>query len=469
MRKRSKALTTLAAFGLIGGAIAGTAGASAPPDTGGGGGAAAGAGVGRGSDSGIEGADFSGTTVTVFGPENSATEAGAMTAALDEFGDAERHRHHLRRRGATSSSRSTPRCSAATRPTSASSRSPASSPQFAQDGDAAAAARRRPRRRQRELGRQLHGVLQRRRHPVRRPVQVRPQVARVVRPDGVRPRRATRCPTTLDEFNALIDQMIANGDTPLCVGIESGPATGWPFTDWVEELVLRQQGIDYYNQWVAHEVPFNDPPIVDAFNEVAGPTAVDQDGRRVRRRAARSPPRAFGDNGQPLVEGNCMMHRQASFFAAFFPEGTTFGDGRRPGQSTFYFPSADEGQPVLVGGTNAGGVPRRPRGVGGDAVPRLAGVRQRPPGGADALAGGGLLRVPVGQPERRPRACGTPLEQELPRGAARPPTRPASTPPTRCPPRSDRARSGREATSFVNGDEDAQTAADNIEASWPTS
>ena len=66
-------------------------------------------------------------------------------------------------------------------------------------------------------------------------------------------------PETLDEFNALIDQMIANGDTPLCVGIESGPATGWPFTDWVEELVLREQGIDFYNQWVAHEIPFNDP------------------------------------------------------------------------------------------------------------------------------------------------------------------------------------------------------------------
>ena len=48
--------------------------------------AAGGAGVGRGSDSGIDGADFSGTTVTVFGPENSATDAGAMVVALNEFG-----------------------------------------------------------------------------------------------------------------------------------------------------------------------------------------------------------------------------------------------------------------------------------------------------------------------------------------------------------------------------------------------
>ncbi len=47
---------------------------------------------------------------------------------------------------------------------------------------------------------------------------------------------------------------------------------------------------------------------------------------------------AFGDNGPPLVEGKCMMHRQASFFSAFFPDGTKFGEG--PGEvSTFYFPA----------------------------------------------------------------------------------------------------------------------------------
>ena len=34
---------------------------------------------------------------------------------------------------------------------------------------------------------------------------------------------------------------------------------------------------------------------------------------------------AFGDNGDPLVAGKCMMHRQANFFTAFFPEGTVFG------------------------------------------------------------------------------------------------------------------------------------------------
>ncbi|CAN5776246.1 ABC transporter substrate-binding protein [soil metagenome] len=155
-------------------------------------------------------------------------------------------------------------------------------------------------------------------------------------------------PETLDDFYALSDEMVANGDTPLCVGIEDGPASGWPFTDWTEELILRNEGIEYYDQWVAHEVPFNDPPVVDAMKTIsdlwAKPDTVYAAGGTI----ASTP---MGENGQALVDGKCMMHRQANFFAAFFPEGTEFGDAEGA-IDTFYFPS-NEGAPVLVAGTAA--------------------------------------------------------------------------------------------------------------------
>jgi len=155
-------------------------------------------------------------------------------------------------------------------------------------------------------------------------------------------------PETLDDFVALNEEMIANGDTPLCVGIESGPATGWPFTDWTEEIILRNEGLDYYNQWVAHEVPFNDPPVIEAMTTVADLWAAEGGVYAAGGSIASTP---FGDNGQALVDGECMMHRQANFFAAFFPRGTKFGDGAGA-IDTFYFPS-NEGAPVLVAGTSA--------------------------------------------------------------------------------------------------------------------
>ena len=46
---------------------------------------------------------------------------------------------------------------------------------------------------------------------------------------------------------------------PWCVGAESGGATGWVLTDWIEDIMLRTAGPDVYDQWVAHEIPFNDP------------------------------------------------------------------------------------------------------------------------------------------------------------------------------------------------------------------
>src|SRR5687768_9977285 len=41
-------------------------------------------------------------------------------------------------------------------------------------------------------------------------------------------------PTTWEELIALSDQIVADGGTPWCVGFESGTATGWPATDWME-------------------------------------------------------------------------------------------------------------------------------------------------------------------------------------------------------------------------------------------
>ena len=163
-------------------------------------------------------------------------------------------------------------------------------------------------------------------------------------------------PETFDEFVALTGDMIANGDTPLCVGIESGPATGWTYTDWVEDMMLRFAGGDVYDQWVNHEIPFNDPQVVAQMEAVVAlwdtPGMVFASGGSI----AATP---FGDNGQPLVDGDCLMHRQASFYAAFIPEGTAFADGSEGAVDVFYFPS-NEGRPVLGAGTLAAAHNDRP-------------------------------------------------------------------------------------------------------------
>ena len=47
-------------------------------------------------------------------------------------------------------------------------------------------------------------------------------------------------PTTWAEMEALMDKMVANGDTPWAIGLESGAASGWPATDWMKTLCCAQ-------------------------------------------------------------------------------------------------------------------------------------------------------------------------------------------------------------------------------------
>ncbi len=271
-------------------------------------------------------------------------------------------------------------------------------------------------------------------------------------------------PTTFDEFTALVDTMAADGSgvKPLCVGIESGQATGWPFTDWVEDLVLRMHGADVYDQWVAHEIPFNDERIVETMQTVLDLWSEDNvyaDGGTI---AATS----FQANGAPLVDGKCYMHRQASFFSAFMPEGTAFADGSEGAVDVFYFPDINGDKPVLGAGTLAAAFNDEPATMAllkYMSTPDYAEARQS----AQAeLKGGGLsgfLSAAEGQDE----SVYQPLEQsfleilstaEIVRFDASD-LMPADV---------GAGSFWTESVSAVNGDVTAQEAADAIEASWPS-
>lgn len=156
-------------------------------------------------------------------------------------------------------------------------------------------------------------------------------------------------PTTMEELKALNDQIVADGETPWCIGLGSGAATGWPATDWVEDLLLRTQTPDVYDGWVSNEIPFNDPRIVAAIEEF-GAFALNDD--YVAGGAGAVASTDFRDSPKGLFASppQCYMHRQASFIPAFFPEGTVVGEDA----DFFYFPSYAEkelGNPVLGSGT----------------------------------------------------------------------------------------------------------------------
>ncbi len=156
-------------------------------------------------------------------------------------------------------------------------------------------------------------------------------------------------PQTMEELKELTDQIVADGETPWCIGLGSGGATGWPATDWVEDMMLRTQAPAVYDQWVTNEIAFNDPVVVGAIEEF-GAFARNDD--YVAGGAGVVASTDFRDSPKGLFSSppQCYMHRQASFIPAFFPEGTVVGEDA----DFFYFPayeSKDLGTPVLGAGT----------------------------------------------------------------------------------------------------------------------
>ncbi len=156
-------------------------------------------------------------------------------------------------------------------------------------------------------------------------------------------------PQTMEELKALTEQIAEEGETPWCIGLGSGGATGWPATDWVEDMMLRTQPPEVYDAWVSNEMPFDDPAVVGAIEEF-GFFAGNDD--FVAGGAGAVASTDFRDSPKGLFDlpPQCYMHHQASFIPSFFPEGTMIGEDA----DFFYMPayeSKDLGQPVLGAGT----------------------------------------------------------------------------------------------------------------------
>jgi alpha-glucoside transport system substrate-binding protein len=99
-----------------------------------------------------------------------------------------------------------------------------------------------------------------------------------------------------------------------CLGVESGAASGWPVTDWIEDIVLRTAGPDTYMKWYQGKVKWSDPAIKKAFQMYASEVVAKSYGG-----GATAVATAFGNAGDPLFASppGCELLHQASFITGF--------------------------------------------------------------------------------------------------------------------------------------------------------
>ena len=163
-------------------------------------------------------------------------------------------------------------------------------------------------------------------------------------------------PQTWGELMELSDRMVADGVAPWCLSIESFSSTGWVGTDWIEDIILREQGKTFYDAWVAGDILFDSAevrhafgtfdPVVHGVGTVLGGT----------NRILNTP---WEDAASPMFENPslCMMHRQVSSWSPNIPEEMAFPEDI----NFFVLPGlTDSPAPVLVGGELAAAFNDRP-------------------------------------------------------------------------------------------------------------
>ncbi len=159
-------------------------------------------------------------------------------------------------------------------------------------------------------------------------------------------------PTTQDELVALMDKVKAAGKTPLCYGMESGGATGWPATDWIEDYVLQTGGTEVYDQWVAGTVKFADAKLDPAFDIYA---KLLMDDKNVFGGVKAAAANGFGTALNPMFAAQnpgCYTGKQGNFItgADFFGKAGVTSANIDTKVGVFQTPSVKGDKPVLGGG-----------------------------------------------------------------------------------------------------------------------
>jgi alpha-glucoside transport system substrate-binding protein len=166
-----------------------------------------------------------------------------------------------------------------------------------------------------------------------------------------------KVPTTWDELVTLENQIISDGDTPWCIGMESGAATGWTATDWIENLMLRTTTPENYDKWVAGTLKFDSPEVKKALSYM---TPIWFNNKMVYGGTKSIATTNFGDAPKPMFDNppKCWLHNQGNFVTSFFPSNLKSGVD----YDVFYLPPIDPtlGKPLEVAGDIYGAFNDRP-------------------------------------------------------------------------------------------------------------
>jgi alpha-glucoside transport system substrate-binding protein len=146
---------------------------------------------------------------------------------------------------------------------------------------------------------------------------------------------------TWAQLTALAGSLAKDGTAPWCMGLEDSSSSGWPGTDWIEDILLHQSGPAVYDSWVAGTLPWESAPVVQAwqaFGQIANAPGKVRGGTEAELLTN------YGQAGQPMFAGppGCYLDHEGSFITGFYTQDRLGSPGSgahpRPGTDFRFVP-----------------------------------------------------------------------------------------------------------------------------------
>ena len=159
---------------------------------------------------------------------------------------------------------------------------------------------------------------------------------------------------TLDELTAWVDDAATGGRTAFCMGLESGPVSGWPGASFIQQFMLQTAGAEAYDQWWQGELPWTSAEVRQAFESFG---AIATDPAKVAGGPTAALTSSFSDSAVGLFDDppSCYLHVQGDWLGnamvATVPDIEPVAD-----VDFFLFPSAcaDESPGIVTSGETFG-------------------------------------------------------------------------------------------------------------------
>lgn len=164
-------------------------------------------------------------------------------------------------------------------------------------------------------------------------------------------------PESIEDLQTLVERMLTDGFVPWCLGIYAFEATGWVGTDWIEDILIRQQPLDFYDQWAAGEVFFDTSRVRRAFTTWDELALIPGRHFGTTRTVLNTP---WAEAAEPMLQPDpgCLLHRQAGNWNRELPDDITIGEDI----DVFAVPPGDDGEtdPIILKGEFAAALSQRP-------------------------------------------------------------------------------------------------------------